>query len=64
MPRTQVPLILNNAYRPNVSQPPSFNVLEFVILKPTNMKVIAARRYVRGTLKDNNQLIYPLPNFM
>lgn len=64
IPRTQVTLILNNAYRPNVAQPPSFNVLEFVILKPTNMKVIAARRYVRGTLTDNNQVIYPLPNFM
>lgn len=64
VPRTQLTVLLVNSYRPNVAQPTQFDTMKFLIVKPTNMKVIAARRYVKGTLTDNNKVIYPLPNFM
>jgi len=63
VPDTRLSLVIVNPYQPNLTQPDSFEVQVFLMPVPTNMKVIAARRPVKGTWSDNTTVIVPTPYY-
>jgi len=63
VPDTRLTLVIVNPYQPNLTQPDSFSVQVFLMPIPTNMKVIAARRPVKGTWNNNETTVVPVPYY-